>query len=70
MRNARTGISTLNGHISKTVQNLRFFNFWHIWVRFWSFFWVLEVIVGHFCPNMPLGVVKNGKKENLLAHKK
>ena len=32
-------------------------------------FLVLEGhIVSHFCPNMPLGVVKDGKKENLLIH--
>ena len=30
--------------------------------------WVLEL--SHFCPNMPLGVVKTGKKENLLFHQK
>ena len=27
-------------------------------------------MVTHFCPNMPLGVVKTGKKENLHVHKK
>ena len=35
---------------------------------FLVFFWVLEV--SHFCPNMPPGLVSNGKKENLLAHEK
>ena len=31
-------------------------------------FGLLEV--SHFYPNMPLGVVKTGKKENLLANQK
>ena len=26
--------------------------------------------VSHFCPNMPMGVVKTGKKENLHVHQK
>ena len=26
--------------------------------------------MAHFCPNMPLGVVKTGEKENLQAHQK
>ena len=88
----RTGISTLNGHISKPValrEKLKkkiaiIFRFWvHVdgseifHTVFLTFsahmglfsviIWVLEV--GHFCPDMPLGLVSNGEQK-LLAHKK
>ena len=87
---ARTGIATLNSHISKPVAlceklkkiNCNYFsilgldwwfqNFQYcVFCHFWLIFWCKRChIVSHFCPNMPLGVAKIGKKENLLAHKK
>ena len=37
---------------------------------FGNFWGVRALEVWHFCPNMPPGLVSNGKKENLLAHQK
>ena len=91
---ARTGISTLNRHISETVQNFEkmkkircnYFSILDLFRWFQNFpqcvflpflahmgpfsviFWVLEV--GHnwpFYPNMPLGVVKDGKKRKFTV---